>query len=531
MSKPHLLLAGLCAGGLLGGFATRKLVAPTTAAAPISQADPRKSRLSRDRSATADSPRAGRSRAGATRVEIPHQKSADTLESLLALKDDELYTRLAAWLTDAAEPDIAAFWASYGPRKGRSNDITDLVFLNWTRLDPQAAIAGSSSDQHAWWAWACHDPEGALAEATAHAPDHVGHVAWGIGEFHPEWLRAHYSELSQGAKDNALNGMSKWSDGQDPLAAIKFYQEIGRNVDKGTFKALVRQDPWSALDWVKEHPGTDGRGYSMGDPMQLIVDTMAAERPDDLERLAAQTPSGPLKVKLESALFASLLEADPEAALAKAKETNAPQIAAERLAALGLAAVKSDPEQAFKFASDLFDANPSALQMFAMIEFPGGGGGNGITIPGVRELFDGLMASDPARTLEMSIGKKGNAGNSPFGQLSGQWIERDFPAYTAWLNRQTDPAARQEGGQMVSNKLQQEGNYAESAEWIMSMSGEIQNQTYGIANLLENWRRNDPDAAAEWLDSSDFSAGRKAKIQKVLDQNGNNMNDVIFIDH
>lgn len=521
MKSSPLLIAALCATGLITGAAARRF-SPTTATAPVDTAEPSRGPATSENPTRSGGHASTRTARSAAAPMLPHLRSTDSLADLLALKDDELYTRLAAWLTDASEPDIAAFWKSYGPRNGRSNDITDLVFLNWARLDPRAAIAGSSSDQHAWWAWACHDPAGALAEALAHAPDHSHHVAWGIGEFHPEWLRAHYHELGEKDQSHALQGMEKWSDGQDPLAAMAFMQEIGHRVDKGTFQALIRKDPWAALDWLKENPGRNGDGrldYSVGDPMQLVIDTMARERPEDLVRLAQQTPSGAAKLKIESAIFTNLLQTDPQAALAQAQQSKIPRIAAERLAAVGMESVKTNPDQAYARAKELFAACPTALNMYSMIEYPGGSSGSGVTIPGVQEFLGSLMAKDPARTLDLTVGSlSSDPGGGGFGPLAEQWIRRDLPAYTEWLARQSKPETRQQGGNLAVGHLIQTGDFFGAAEMSAGMEGTVADFD-PLSATLYNWTRNDPNAAAGWLEAADLPAARKASIQKIMEQN------------
>jgi hypothetical protein len=387
------------------------------------------------------------------------------------------------------------------------------------QLDPprSAGLAGSSNDHHAWWAWGCHDPKGALAAAAAGSPDNAKHVAWGIGEFHPEWLREHFKELSEDAQGFALRGMAKWDDGQDPLAAMKFLKEIGRPVTKGTFQALIRQDPWAALDWAKENPGRGGGGfdYSVGDPMDLIVATMASDRPDDLERLAAQTPSGAAKLKMESAIFANLLKTDPQAALQAAKETTAPRAAAERYAAIGLGVVKTNPEQAFGLAKELLTKCPNAMGMTAWVNYPGGANGHSVEVPGVQDLLLGLMAKDPARTLEMTSSTVDPAsGNSSFYHLASNWAQRDFVAYTTWVNRQTDPAIRDSGADIVVNNLLERGNFDEAADWTLSRKDDPEN--HRIVNLLANWKQHDATQAAAWLESVNMPEASKAKIRSTM---------------
>ena len=423
-------------------------------------------------------------------------------------------------MMDASEENIAAYWKEYSRKQGRSNDINDLVFINWTRLNPQAAIAGAGGNNvhYAWWAWACHDPEASLAAAIAANSDRVNNVAWGIGEFHPAWLREHFKDIPESGRGNAIQGMMKWDDGENPLESLEFMKEndIGANV--GTLKALVRQDPWAALDWVKENPKSDGGGYGgyISDPMQLVVDTMAEEHPEDLARLADQTPSGMLKLKMEAAVFANLLKTDPEAALESAKSTTVPRVAAERLAAIGLGLVRTDPENAFALARDLFAACPDAMNMITWVRTPGSASGSGIRIPGVNDFMETLMNKDPARVMNLIADiPPDEHGNRAFNTISSQWAERDLVGFSEWVNQQTDESAREQGTQTVVNKLFSDGNYPEAADWAMSMK----NGANQLTNTMLNWKRIDPDAAREWLENSSLPAEQMEKLNTILNSN------------
>ncbi len=127
-TRPSLLLAGLCAVGLPLGFAARKITAASPGTTPAISAQ------------SAGAREDGRA-VGALDVEIPHRKSADTAASLLALEPGELCPRLAAWLGDAAEPEIAAFWKDFARRTPVDEDAYRLIFLAWALLDPRGARA------------------------------------------------------------------------------------------------------------------------------------------------------------------------------------------------------------------------------------------------------------------------------------------------------------------------------------------------------------------------------------------------------
>ena len=76
-------------------------------------------------------------------------RSDDTIASLAEVSAPELYDRLALSLLDASPQDIQEFWGSYQNRTDRSNDLNDLVFISWTRVDPESAIAAAEGTEFA----------------------------------------------------------------------------------------------------------------------------------------------------------------------------------------------------------------------------------------------------------------------------------------------------------------------------------------------------------------------------------------------
>lgn len=446
-------------------------------------------------------------------------RSADTLETLAGLEGDSLYTRLALWLMDASEQDIAAYWETVRGKKDRPNDITDLVFINWTRLNPRgaiAAVAGTPNEHYAWWAWACHDPQGALTAALAANSDRVNNVAWGLGEFQSEWLRAHWEQIPEAARNNAIRGMTKWDDTDQPLEVLEFLKANGQSFNQGIFATLIRKDPWAAYDWMQQNDSTISSYYGSKErAMNLLVETMAQSQPDALQRLAEQTPSGELRRKMEAALFDNLLATDPEAAHEQAKATKAPVIAADRLAAVGVSLFKTDPEKAFEIARDLFAANPGAMSVQTVVRTANSSSSwGGSSNQKVVELVNALMAKDPARvmTLQPPPGDGPGASSSELAAFTHIWAQQDLVGYTNWVNQQTDPRIRAVAVGTVASQLVNMEQYAEAAEWMMSSERSRGN----LINLIYQWNRSNPEEARQWLDSADLPEKEKDHLNQFL---------------
>lgn len=511
------LLAGLCAAGFLCGFAGKRLSGGRQDAA--SGAHAAGNRETRAAAETADDPPAStQPKPGAAKAST--LRSTDTLETILALGDQETYGRLALWMLDASEQDIAAYWQSYRQKQDRSNDIADLIFINWTRLNPQGAIAaatGTPNEQHAWWAWACHDPQTALATALATKPDRLNNVAWGIGEFHPEWLRAHMDEIPETSRGNAIAGMTKWSDGENPLETLEFLKKQNYGFDDATFKSLIRKDPWAAFDWIRENEGSLAGRYYWGDrqtPMSQLFASMSETHPDDLQRLADQTPSGELKRTMETALFNSLLKTDPDAALTQAKATKAPMIAAERLAAVGMELLQTDPDKAFELAKSILATPSDALNGYTTVHYKNGssswGGGSDSKPSGLINI---LVERDPQRLLEMNLPDSNNANppSSAFSQIAWKWANQDLASYTEWVNGQTGSPIRDQAAGVVANQLFNQRQYGEALDWAATLGGNYSSQ---MDHYFSRWKSTDPEGAREWLETADLPNERKTQLSK-----------------
>lgn len=505
----HLPLVGLWISGLLCGYAGSRLIGGhRVAESPPIAAGKRTTQVANA------SPMA---RSAAALPKLPAVHSTDTLESLATADAGSLYGRLAAWLMDASEPDVAAYWASVKD-KPRTDDITDLVFIHWTRLDPQAAIAavaGTGSEHYAWWAWSCHDPKGALAAAIAANPDRVNNVAWGIGEFHPAWLLEHFDEIPESGRGNAISGLTKWDDTDQPLEMLEFLKQHGGDFKPRIFEALVRKDPWAALDWMQANPHLgmtsdpffDGPGM-----MNVFIKATAESQPDALERFAAQTPSGELKRQMEAAIFNNLVKTDPAAALEQANATKAPLIATQRLAAVGLSQLETDPEQAFEIAKKLFATNPAALKIRSVVQGPSGMSSmTTSTNPAVTAFVDALMAKDPAQVMALQPPPKGNPQHwdSDSMELGQKWAQQDLAGYTDWVKQQTDPAIRDAAVMPVVASLIESDQFADAAEWAMTSTVAKEN----LSNLLYQWNKNAPDEARQWLESADLPAEEKTRLR------------------
>jgi hypothetical protein len=458
--------------------------------------------------------------------EVPHpvqggkiilttERSTNTVETLLALKTPG-YGRIAAWLVEAPEKDLAAYWQGFKEPPPPDPRVTGWIFIVWSRLDPQralAAVRGSEYETFAWQGWAEHDPQAALKAALAtDAEEPVAAVATGIGRYHPEWLRAHDAEIPEAALAEATTALGCAGNNSDPLATLEFFKKLGRSFDPKTMQALVSKDPLAAYHWFKDN-GISGwpEGDKRVDAMAQAFGSMASSQPEELQRLAGQTPAGADRRKMETALFKELAESDPAAALAQAQATKGPRIAAERLAVVGNQLAKSDPDAALIIVGQLFSALPDAFDSKTEVWYPDGGGmDHQNPVPGVQELVQQLGETHPAELLEMPWIRE-DSNFRAREAVESRWASTDLQNYTDWANGRSNPIDRERAIAVVVENYTSDLRFSDVADWLGTADPGNQER---ILKVLLKWDESQPGGSvARWLDSSKIPEGQKQELQ------------------
>ena len=445
-----------------------------------------------------------------TNQALSQLRSQETFADLVGLTGDGLYSRLALWLLDASAEDIAAYYQSYLQRENQPNEITDLIFINWTRLDPQAAIAATLDSKHAghpWWAWACHEPEKAYLTAIETKSGRGSNAVWGAGEFHPEWLFENYPTLPDWGQSHALRGYVKLPDTQNPLESIEFLREHNQSIPERTLTALAHTDAQKAHEIARELKASGN--YRYRDILNNFYDTLADTDPDFLEKIAESTPSPVEKSALNLRLFRQLMEDDPAAARDMLEGTESVVQKREQLALLGPQLVHDDPEGAYDFLGTLLSEGGSFSDLRTdMILRPQGGlsysGGSNNNNP----FLDALMLNDPARTLEVYFEKQSPDLNQhhnyyQLSNLAKNWASEDLWGFSDWVGQQEGEQYNY-SARILSEQLTQFGEYEAALQWDLSLSSGNENSNWRAENTYKNWLRSDPESATEWRLSEDF---------------------------
>ncbi|MFT6864653.1 MAG: hypothetical protein ACJAVK_003221, partial [Akkermansiaceae bacterium] len=450
-------------------------------------------------------------------------KSSDTIASLAEVPAAHLYDRLALWLLDASASEMQEFWTSYTAREDRTNDLNDLVFINWTRVDPEAAIAaaeGTEFSKYPWWAWACHEPEKALSEVLARYQgqenmEHIGEVAWGLGEFHPAWLRDNLDDLPEKwMRDRALSGYVKFADTENPRESIEFLKSHRWNIDQKTIAAFGRDDPLAAYQLALELKGNDDNYRYHNLPDQL-VDSLAAEDPILLNRLLAHVKSPQGKMKIQLKQFEGLLKRDPAAAEEKAKELPKGWAKEDQLAALARHHFKDNPEKAVEIAAFILQENGGLDSRYTWIYREGGSSGSGIGNDPIPSLLNQLTTSHGEALIEKVLTEEGG-----YATVANAWAQQDLSGFAAWTNKQDNPDIYRNSALIVVSQLTEKRHYSEAMDWAQSLqTEETTSVPYQTRNTYRRWFQANPDEARTWKENASFDEAQVEQFNKVEQEN------------
>lgn len=452
---------------------------------------------------------------------LPLPVSADNMESLLKLPKAELYPRLALWLLDASEEDIASFWKAWHPTAGNQVDIDLLIFSQWAKRNPQAMLeaAGKAGKESTGWsAWAESDPQAALAAVGGPGLMRTA-VMQSMAAKDPAWaLKLLEADPSLEDVFVYLVDIAKAAHPGDPRAQIEFLDRFDKFQAADRFKSWAKEDPGKALVWLNERASPQLR--------DSFLEVIRQTNPELLGKLAEESQPGKMKKMLEAATFAHLAELDPAKALEVARKIEVPRLAAERLTQLGRSLVAENPQQALEILAEVFARFPDAHDRLSMIRFPNGAQYQQTGIDGVRDFMNELVAKDPRHALETMIGiekalpepseSAKQFHREPASVTAARaWVERDQAAFLQWAETQDDPAALEARAHVMAGRLAQTMDYAGSIEWSMQIKDE-RSRTAAIYRAFPSWAGVDPGAAKSWLDAAGLEASMKDSLRATI---------------
>lgn len=451
----------------------------------------------------------------------PLPVSTDTRESLLQLPQADLYPRLALWLLDASEEEIAAFWSVWHPKSKGKPEIELLILSQWAKRNPKAMLEAAKQagrESLAWTAWAASDPQAALAAVGGPGPMHSA-VMQSMASMDPAWaLKMLEADPSLEEVFVYLVDIAKAAHPDDPRAQIEFLNRFNKHQAADRFKAWAKDDPHKALGWLNERASPQLR--------DAFLEVIERTNPDLLGELAEESQPGKMKQMLEAAAFAHLAILDPEKALETARQIEVPRLAAERLTQLGRTLIAENPQRALEVLAEVFGRFPDAHGRLSMIRFPDGAQYQQTGISGLREFLNELVAKDPRQTLEATLGiekslpepsEQAKQFNRDPGSVTvaQAWAERDQAAFLEWAKAQGDPAAHETTARVMAGRLAQKMEFAASIEWSMQIKDD-RSKTSAIYQAFPGWAGADPVAAGKWLDTSGLDSSMKDSLRATI---------------
>ncbi len=443
-------------------------------------------------------------------------RSHDTAETLLSLPERQLYARLALWLLDADETEIATFLERYRQQGGKDYEIASLLYANWTRLNPHGAIDAATSDEdrfYIWSAWASHDLRAALVADVAAGGNMSHAIGSAIGAYHPTWMLAHFDQIPTRGREAAISAF-RFRDPACPvtLRTVRLAEKWQSPELNSTLQSLLADnDPFQG--WLLLNEKNPDNQYDH-DTLEMFMYHLKPFQYGELERISDTLPPGELKRQLDFKAMQFLTRVDPDAALSKARANEVPRIKAQLMAIAGKAFIHSDPKKALQIADELFAASPG---LFALpgIELPDGTSDSlqeDENMPAVHDFLSGVSRQDPQALMETFLARDPDfLATKTLASLSYSWARQTPEPFAQWLNAHTDPRIRETGTRSLVSYLAEQEQYPEALDWAVSLADPTDNPTNRV---FQKWRKFDQTAALEWLDAADIPDDRKGKLRE-----------------
>jgi hypothetical protein len=174
-----------------------------------------------------------------------------------------------------------------------------------------------------------------------------------------------------------------------------------------------------------------------------------------------------------------------------------------------------DPARALEVLGDLYAKCPDAASRQTWTRYPDGSGSGGGGVTGFSEFIAALSAKEPEQTmqtlLDLEARNPSTAGSNPFygsynltsHQAARVWAAKDFGAFAAWSEAQTEPALRDAGAHVASEQLRNANDFAGGAAWALRISDQNA-QSSALSNVVSSWVSRDQAAAQRWFEETDL---------------------------
>lgn len=511
--RPIVILLTICALGFLGG-----LIARSSGGKGAATGKDRADRIeNRDRGELASSTsRSGQGR----KITIPTARSTDSMADLLALPENVLFSRLALWLIDAEEEEIASLWKELVKRGGIDFPINQLVFVVWTKLNPTAAIqavAGTNHAEAAWWGWASHSPEAALAAALEDDDSsNIMTVMEALGECHPAFVLANFDQWTGLDREYALWGLEALGEGGDPREILDFLLERGSEGSEAMLRRLVRDDPREALHWAREADDRISPGPFGGEgnnQVLAVAEHLERLHPELLREMRDAQPEGVVRRAMDRFLFERLAREDIDSAIEMARKTKGPRIAIERWGKIGLALVDSEPQRAMEVWEEMMKDAPHVFTYGNEVHYPGGSSGRGYSSEDIPKLAERLLQVDPARLLATRPEGKSQWGDD-WSELASAWAWTDVDGFKEYVTTNREDGRRSEYERILLGQLTGRGRMNEALEYAQGMEDR---GVSALPGVIEQWKQFAWEDAKSWVEEAELTPEQRERLLPIVD--------------
>ena len=431
---------------------------------------------------------------------LPPNWSLDTPPSA-----DELDARIASWL--ALDPAVTPYseralglralllladarqLAALADRLARRGGADDAiwfprVFSRWAELSPADATR---------WTAKLGAAARIPADTLARAREQAG-LAWAAQAFDPAYAWA-LAQPDADAPAGLAARLLGWLAEHDPSRALALAETRGAAITtamaRPIFEAWAKHAPADALRALGPHLLAAGSsGYDLADPLRGWF----LQSPDEaLTWIAAQPRL--LDWSKDPRGFGSVLGAhnDRLAHFEAAKRLTDPELKHKLLGGLLIYSWSGDPAQ----AADLIDRlDDPALR-------------SRLAYDASRVTFGTIERNLPYALLLPPGGER----NARLTELTTKWAERDPVAALQWLNRQDDPSLAPVIAPVqaaVLGAIAEDEPQTAIATWSELPAGPIRDQA--VNKIAAGWAKQDPAAAAAWLDTQHPAASASRKV-------------------
>jgi hypothetical protein len=230
---------------------------------------------------------------------------------------------------------------------------------------------------------------------------------------------------------------------------------------------------------------------------EALAEAFAQEHPERVAELAASVPAGEMRMGLLMARARELLESDAEAAIAMAREEEAPRTQRAMLAMIGAKLAYEDPAAALALLEEALAGG--GLEYRTTVRHSGGASSSGGSAPGTHTWLEGLAQSHARETMALLEDREESRF---FGGLvttfSRHWVEADVDGFDEWLGRQERGVRRDMLiGQVTQSLISgDDPDFVRAVEWAATTGNEVRSRM-----TIKNWRERNAEEAAEYFAS------------------------------